>query len=213
MTWELALSIFGTLFGSGGLVMIFMSGRRIGVLEQQISNNVTSLDKLAEEVEGVKSSARNEAGETSKDVFSKHDELRRSTQVAVAASETRMEEKISTIHRRIDAALDTTLARLAEDIADARRRLESTVVGLQGQRVEWDQLKQDIRTLLRAEAIATEATDNIKHSISEHSNKIDTQNEKVAALRADLTRLLRLEVEYDRLKDELTRLQSHTHRG
>jgi predicted nucleic acid-binding Zn-ribbon protein len=56
-------------------------------------------------------------------------------------------------------------------------------------------------------------TKNIKQTISDHGNKIDSQNEKVATLRADLQRLLRLEVEYDRLKDELTRLQSHSHKG
>jgi len=208
MTVELIISIIGALLGSGGLIMIFSAGRRTGVLETTLAGAVKKVDELAIIIEGVKSSARHEAGTTSTTVVSIHNELKRDLLTKIDAQGAAHEATLIDLHRRIDAAMNNQeVSRLKVDVADVFRRIENTVSGLQSQRAEWDQLKQDIRALLLAEARATEVADTIKHTLAGHSIKIDDQNEKIANLRAALDRLIRLETELERLKDEISRMK------
>lgn len=197
MTAELVISLIGLLFGSGGLVMIFMAGRRTGSLEAKIQEHSDTIKGINESMKDVKSSARNEVGEKTKDVTTRQLELRNEfTTIADG------------IHRRIDSILSSDLKKLAADIADARQRIEITVSGLQNQRVEWEQLKEDTRTLLRESAIAGEAKETIKQTLSEHGKKIEDQNDRVVSLRAEVQRIVRVEAELDRLKDEVLRLKN-----
>lgn len=200
MSAELLISVIGLLFGSGGLVMIFMAGRRTGALETKLQEHSDTIKSINENLKDAKSSARNEVrnevGEKTKEVTTQQLALRNEFTGIVDG-----------IHRRLDKLLSDDLKKINADIADARQRIEIIVSGSSHQRVEWDQLKSDVRSLLREVAIFSEATETIKQTLSEHGNKIETQNEKVAAIRAEILRLVRVEADIERLKDEIMRLK------
>jgi gas vesicle protein len=190
MSAELIISIVGALFGSGGLVGIFLAGRRTGVLEAKLQEHSETIKSLLEDLSDAKSSARNEVGEKTKD-------LRKEV---IGMSEN--------TNSRINEIINIDLKNLASEISMARQRIETTIVGLQGQRNEWDQLKADARELLQKSAIAGEATETIKHTLSEHGSRLDIQNEKVSAIRAEIQRLTRIENDLERIKEEVLRFKS-----
>ena len=79
--------------------------------------------------------------------------------------------------------------RIHERLNDCQSRLDGLLSGLQSQRQEWDQLRGDVRTLLRSEATTGVELSNAKARLAVFEEHLNEWSAILIRLQSDLTHL------------------------
>ena len=121
------------------------------------------------------------------------EQLRKDVDAAARASDaqrTEINAMIVRIHERLDEQAGGDLENLAE--------VKALIAGAQSQRADWEQLRNDVRSLLRGDAGNAVELANLKARLLTEEQRSAAHAEAIAMLRSALARL-------DRLEDELHR--------
>jgi predicted nucleic acid-binding Zn-ribbon protein len=177
VNWELVISIAALVTGGGCIVWIFNAGQWKGEMASMMSTFRKDLDSQRETLLG---KVESDLGHNT-DKFSAV--MTETVGEAITNLRSEFDTKIVRIHERLDN--DST----DMNTQQVQARLDALIAGMQAQRQEWDQLRTDVRTLLRAEATTTNEIANFKERLTSFEHKIGVLSEKTTRLESDVAHI------------------------
>lgn len=177
MDWNLVIAIAALVTGGGCVVWIFNAGIWKGEVSTKLETFRKDLDSQREAIVG---KVESRLGHTTQDFNAV---LVTEVDQAITKLRTEIKSDMVRIHERLDKDPSTS------NVQQVQSRLDTMIAGIQEQRKEWDILRSDVRTLLRAEATTSNEITNFKERLVNFEYKIGILSEKTTRLESDVAHI------------------------
>ncbi len=165
MDWNLVISIISLVVGCGAIGAIFFAGQWRGTVEAELKGLGRQVDDLIEADE------------------KKSGVLKKINTDEPAALRRDFDDKLSRVHARIDEVNKSESAR-ATTLAEVHEKIQAVFAGIQNQRTEWETLRNDVRQLLRSEAISQTDISHLKERFQNLEARLNELVERMARAEA-----------------------------
>ena len=178
MDWSLIVAIGGAVGDIGIITWIFMAGywkgevsTKLEVLQRGLEEALAFKDAFTDDIDAA---VLNAGKNIDKQIETLHHE---------------QSEVANRIHERLDAQ-GMEKSTLNGTLESVKSRLDAMIAGLASQRQEWDQLRSDVRVLLKSEASTTTELINIKERFQRFEEQLRASSDSIIRLQSDLAHLM-----------------------